>query len=88
MSDPLPNTAELFTRRELASRHPNFLNEHRVAWALRNRRKNGLQAAGAVYETAGNELLIREPAFIAWFLGLAGRAKPRAARRHRRSEAA
>jgi hypothetical protein len=60
------------------------LNDHRVAWALRNRRKNGLAAAGAVFESACGELLIHEPAFLRYFLGLTGRAKPRALRRSRR----
>lgn len=77
----LPPTSELYTRSQLIQRHPHLLSEHRVAWALRNRRTNGLNSAGAVFDSPCGELLIREPAFLAWFLGLAGRAKPRARRR-------
>jgi hypothetical protein len=83
VSDAVPPTSELYTRRQLTERHPHLLNEHRVAWALRNRSKNGLSTVGAVFDSPCGELLIREPAFLAWFLGLAGRAKPRSARRHR-----
>ena len=39
---------------------------------------NGLSAA--VFDSPCGELLIHEPSFLAWFLGLAGRAKPRAGR--------
>ena len=83
MPDPLPPAAELFPWRELPKRHPHLLNENRVAWALRNRRKNGLETAGAVFDSPCGELLVREPAFLAWFLGLAGRAKPRVSGRSR-----
>ena len=84
----LPPTAEICTRRELARRHPHLLSEHRVAWALRNRNKNGLNACHAVFESPCGELLVREPAFLAWFLGLNGRAKPRTLRNRRpRSQA-
>ena len=83
MQGQIPPLSEVYPRRELVDRHPHLLNEHRVAWALRNRRTNGLSAAGAVFESPCGELLIHEPAFLAWFLGLAGRAKPRAARRQR-----
>lgn len=78
---PLPSIAELFTRRQFAERHPHVLNEHRIAWSLRNREENGLSDAGAVFESPCGELLIHEPAFLRWFLGLSGRAKPRALRR-------
>jgi hypothetical protein len=77
----LPPTTELYTRRQLTERHPHLLNDHRVTWALRHRRLNGLNAAGAVFESPCGELLIREPAFLAWFLGLTSRAKPRRVRR-------
>lgn len=79
--DTLPPTTELFPRRQLAERHPHLLNVNRLTWALRNRDRNGLKAAGAVFETPYGEILIREPAFLAWFLGLAGRSKPRRVRR-------
>ncbi len=82
---PLPPTTELFPSRQLAGRHSHLLSENRLAWALRNRRKNGLEAAGAVFESPCGELLVHEPAFLAWFLGLSGRAKPRASRRCRPS---
>ena len=78
---PTPPTGELFLRHDLAARHPTFLNDNRVLWALRNRRTNGL--TDAVFETRSGELLIHEPAFLAWYLGLTGRGKPRAQRRKR-----
>jgi hypothetical protein len=77
----LPPTSELCTRHELTKRHPHLLSDHRVTWALRNRNKNGLSACGAVFESRCGKLLVREPAFLAWFLGLAGRTKPRALRK-------
>lgn len=76
-----PPTTELFTQRQLAERHPHLLNHNRIVWAVRHRRKNGLSTVGAVFDSPCGELLIHEPAFIRWFLGLAGRAKPRAPRR-------
>lgn len=78
----LPPTNELFGQAQLVERHPSILNMSRVQWAVRNRDKNGL--SDAVFETKGNELYIHEPTFLRWFLGLAGRGKPRAARRKRR----
>jgi hypothetical protein len=57
------------------------LTDSRVQWAVRNRYTNGL--AEAVFESKGGELLIHEPAFLRWFLGLEGRAKPRATRRRK-----
>jgi hypothetical protein len=86
--DTLPPTNELFTRRPLVERHPTLLNDNRVAWALRHRHTNGLNAAGAVFDSPCGELLIHEPAFLRWFLGLAGRTKPRAARRRAAAVAA
>ena len=79
----LPPTAELFTRTALVARHPHLLSEHRLQWALRNRRRNGLASIGAVYDSPCGELLVHEPAFLAWLLGLAGRSKPRALRRRK-----
>lgn len=78
---PVPPTSELFNRRALAGRHPHLLSTNRIAWALRNRRTNGLDASGAIFRSASGEDLILEPAFLRWFLGLGGRAKPRARRR-------
>jgi hypothetical protein len=80
--DTLPPTSELFAQRQLIERHPGILNLSRVQWAVRNRAKNGLEG---VYESKGGELLIHEPTFLLWFLGLQGRAKPRAQRRKRRA---
>lgn len=77
----LPPTGELYTRRKMLERHPNILTADRLAWALRNRRANGLTDTRAVFDSPCGELLIHEPPFLVWFLGLAGRAKPRAARR-------
>jgi hypothetical protein len=79
----IPPTAELFPRHALVQRHPNLLTEPRLQWALRRRATNGL--SDAVFESRAGELIIHEPTFLRWFLGLAGRAKPRAARRKRRA---
>jgi hypothetical protein len=78
----VPPTSELFSQGPLVERHPTILSKSRLQWAIRNRHKNGL--AEAVFESRGGEVLIHEPTFLRWFLGLAGRAKPRAARRKRR----
>jgi hypothetical protein len=80
-AESLPPTSELFTSRQLAQRHPHLLSVNRLAWATRHRQKNGLVAARAVFESPCSELLIHEPAFLSWFLGLSSRAKPRRARR-------
>jgi hypothetical protein len=79
----MPPTAELFTKAQLAARHPHLLSANRLVWALRRRTLNGLSAA--VFDSPCGELLIHEPAFLAWFLGLRGRAKPRSARREARA---
>lgn len=84
---PIPNTAELFGLRDLAARHPNLLSEARLKWAIRNRNANGLDAARIVFETKGGELVVHEPAFLQWWLGLSGRHTPRAQRRKRRRAA-
>ncbi len=81
----LPPISEIFPKSQLVQRHPNLLNQNRVTWAVRNRDKNGL--AGAVFNSPCGELLIHEPAFLAWFLGLGGRARPRSGRMARRSRA-
>jgi hypothetical protein len=85
--DTLPPTTEVFSRRYFEKRHPDLLSQHRIAWALRHRRTNGLMDAGAVFESPCGELLIHEPKFLAWFLGLAGRSKPRRARTRSRAVA-
>lgn len=72
----IPPTSELFGKRQLAERHPNLLTAARIEWALRRRDVNGLK--GVVYESRSGELVIHEPGFLAWYLGLEGRAKPRA----------
>jgi hypothetical protein len=77
----MPSTAELFTKDQLVARHPHLLSTNRVVWALRRRAANGL--TGAVFDSPCGELLIHEPAFIAWLLGLKGRAKRRGARKRR-----
>jgi len=79
----LPPTVELFTKTQLAARHPHLLSANRLVWALRRRTVNGL--SGAVFDSPCGELLIHEPTFLAWFLGLKGRAKPRAFRRGRQA---
>jgi hypothetical protein len=81
----VPATSELFNKAALVARHPNLLTEARVQWALRNRARNGL--GPSVYESRSGQLLIHEGEFISWYLGLSGRAKPRASRamlRHQR----
>jgi hypothetical protein len=79
----LPPVTELFSVRDLASRHPNLLSENRLRWAIRNRHKNGLESAGAVFESPVGEFILHEPSTLTWLLGLSGRAKPRRARRAR-----
>ena len=78
----IPPTSELFPQDQIVQRHPTILFKSRVQWAIRNRHKNGLE--DAVFESRGGEILIHEPSFLRWFLGLAGRAKPRAPRRRRK----
>jgi hypothetical protein len=77
----MPPTTELFTKAQLVARHPHLLNVNRLVWALRRRKTNGLLCA--VFDSPCGELLIHEPVFLSWFLGLRGRTKPRAARRGR-----
>ena len=72
----LPATSELFSKVALVERHPNLLTHPRIQWALRNRATNGL--APVVYESKSGQLLIHEPEFLRWYLGLTGRSKPRA----------
>ncbi len=74
----LSPTSELFCKAALVERHPNLLTHPRVQWALRNRARNGLSAF--VYESKSGQLLIHEPEFLRWYLGLTGRSKPRASR--------
>jgi len=79
----IPPSHELFTIPALAARHPNFLTDSKVRWAVRQRAKNGLLES--VFETRSRQNLIHEPGFLQWFLGLTGRSKPRAPRRSRRT---
>jgi hypothetical protein len=76
--DDIPPTAELFSKEALVERHPNLLTYPRMQWALRNRATNGLSSV--VYESKSGQLLVHEPAFLRWYLGLTGRSKPRASR--------
>ena len=76
--DDIPPTAELFSKEALVERHPNLLTYPRMQWALRNRATNGLSSV--VYESKSGQLLVHEPAFLRWYLGLTGRAKRRASR--------
>jgi len=81
----IPPTSELFNKAQLVERHPNLLTPARVEWALRQREGNGLK--GVVYESRSGELVVHEPGFLQWYLGLAGRARPRAPRRcHKRPD--
>ena len=79
----VPPMRELVTKTQLIAKHPHLLSVNRVAWALRCRRVNGL--SDAVFDSPCGELLIHEPSFLVWFLGLSGRAKPRARRTGRRA---
>ena len=79
----IPRTSELFSKEALVERHPNLLTQPRMQWALRNRATNGLSSV--VYESKSGQLLVHEPAFLRWYLGLTGRSKPRASRTLRRS---
>jgi hypothetical protein len=74
----IPPTSELFSKEALVERHPNLLTRPRIQWALRNRARNGLSSV--VYESKSGQLLVHEPEFIRWYLGLTGRSKPRASR--------
>ena len=76
----LPPTSELFPVRQLIQRHPHLLTTNRMTWITRFRDKNGLTAGGIVFESPVGELLIHEPKFLEWFLGLSSRAKPRRVR--------
>lgn len=79
----IPPTGELFSKEALVERHPNLLTGPRVQWALRNRARNGLSSV--VYDSMSGQLLIHEPEFLRWYLGLAGRSKPRASSIHHRA---
>jgi hypothetical protein len=79
----VPPTTELVTKAQLIARHSHLLSANRVAWALRRRAVNGL--SDAVFESTCGALLIHEPSFLAWFLGLSGRARRRAGRTGRRA---
>ena len=74
----VPPMTELVTKAQLIAKHPHLLSVNRVAWALRCRAVNGLSEA--VFDSPCGELLIHEPSFLAWLLGLSGRAKPRTGR--------
>jgi len=78
----IPPTSELFSKEALVERHPNLLTYPRVQWALRNRTRNGLSSI--VHESKSGQLLVHEPEFLRWYLGLTGRSKPRASRAVRR----
>ena len=81
----VPPTSELFDKHQLVARHPNLLNEHRLTWSIRNRFRNGLSDAGAVFDSRSGALLIHEPSFLQWYLRLSGRSKPRASTRRGRA---
>ena len=74
----IPPTTELFNKWQLLERHPNLLSYARIEWALRRRDVNGLR--NSVYESRSGELVIHEPGFLAWYLRLDGKSKPRSLR--------
>ena len=82
----IPPTSELFSKEGLVERHPNLLTYPRVQWALRNRTRNGLSSI--VHESKSGQLLVHEPEFLRWYLGLTGRSKPRASSVRRRNASA
>jgi hypothetical protein len=67
-------TSELFSKEALVGRRPKLLTYPRAQWALRNRVRNGLSPAA--YESKSGQLLVREPEFLRWYIGLTGRSKP------------
>jgi hypothetical protein len=79
----IPPTTELFSLRQIVERHPHLFTHWRVEHALRKRNSNGLKPS--VFETRSGELLLHEPGFLSWYLGLSGHAKPHAARRKKRA---
>jgi hypothetical protein len=85
MSTNLPPTIELFTIAALVERHASLFTISRLKWALRNRIANGLSDTKAVFESRAGELLIWEPRFLEWFLGLTGRNLPRSGKRQRKT---
>ena len=77
----LPPATEIFNLSDMAARHPRLLPKNRLLWAARNRRRNGLAAANAVFESPTGQLFFHEASTLAWLLGRAGRSKPRTTRR-------
>ena len=75
-SSSVPPTSELCSKQELVKRHPHLLTLSRVQWALRNRLSNGLESV--VYKCKSGRLVVHEPEFMRWYLGLTGLSKPRA----------
>lgn len=75
----LPPASEIFSLKAMAKRNPELFPESRLRWMARNRTRNGLQAAGAIFDSPAGALLFHEPTTLAWLLGLRGRAKPRSA---------
>ena len=45
-----PDLSELLTPKQFLTAFPNLVTENSLRWQLRNRRQNGLSAAGAVLE--------------------------------------
>jgi hypothetical protein len=79
----IPPDSELYTVPELSMRHGRLLPVNRLRWAVRNRKTNGLEAAGGVFESPTGQHLLHEPTVLRWLLGLSGRSKPRAPRESR-----
>lgn len=66
----------------MVSNVPMVGRTHLSTWISNDTKAvNGLSAA--VFDSPCGELLIHEPSFLAWLLGLSGRATPRATRRER-----
>ena len=82
-SAQVPPLDHLFSIEELVARNPHILKESSIRWAARNRFENG--AEEAFYKTQSGQLLVNEPVFMAWYLNLESRNRPRAPRRRSRS---
>ncbi len=88
MANDLPPTSELFEVAAFSARHGQLTPLNRVIWAVRRRHKNGLAAVGGTFESPLGIVLIHEPTFIRWLLGLAGKSAPRKPRAARQTAAA
>jgi len=71
----IPPLSELFSKEALVERHPNLLTHPRIPRASRTRATDGLSSV--VYESMSGQVLVHEPGFLRWYLGLTGRSTTR-----------